>query len=113
MLEYVFAFVAGGTITTLVTGLELSGLSTLSAMAALFPITTWLSYVFIGQVSGAASVSRHALFVMLGTLVAWMPYMFIIYYYAPRIGVVKAIALGILVFLVLAFVFAVVYNKFA
>ncbi|MBU6490999.1 hypothetical protein KGQ25_02505 [Patescibacteria group bacterium] len=111
MIEYIFAFLAGGTFTLLVTVLEIYGFPTLSRVAALFPVVTWLSYLFIGHIDGALAVSRHAHFVMLGTLVAWMPYMFIIYYFAPRIGVARAIVLGIVVFLLLAFGFAAVYNK--
>ena len=79
--------------------------------SALFPIVTWLSYLFIGHIDGALAVSQHARFVMFGTLVAWMPYMFIIYYFAPRIGVTRAILFGIIVFLLLAFAFAAVYNR--
>ncbi|HUY62590.1 MAG TPA: hypothetical protein VMV50_02275 [Candidatus Paceibacterota bacterium] len=112
MIDYLFAFVAGGAITAAVTALELTGYPTLSAIAALFPVVTWLSYIFIGHLDGAAAVSRHAHFVMLGTIFAWMPYMFIIYYYSPRIGVVRSIVFGIIVFLVLAFLFATVYNKY-
>jgi uncharacterized membrane protein (GlpM family) len=111
MMQYLFAFVAGGTFTVLVSVLELSGFHTLSGVAALFPVVTWLSYLIIGHLDGAMAVSRHAQFVMIGTLVAWMPYMFIIYYFAPRIGVTKSIVFGIIVFLILAFIFAAVYNK--
>lgn len=113
MIPYLFAFVAGGTFTVLVTMLELSGFHTVSGVAALFPVVTWISYLFIGHLDGALAVSRHAQFVMIGTLVAWMPYMFIIYYFAPRIGVLRAIGFGIIVFLLLAFTFAGVYNKWA
>ena len=111
MIDVVFAFFAGGTITATVTLLELSGQPTLSAMAVLFPVTTWLSYLFIGHISGPEAVSRNAQFVMLGTIFAWMPYMYVIHRYAPRIGSVKAIAAGVVTFLVLALLFTLVYNK--
>ncbi len=111
--EYLFAFLAGGAFTLMVTAFELSGFPTISRIAALFPVVTWVSYLFIGHLDGAAAVSRHALFVMFGTLVAWMPYMFIIYYFAPRIGVTWSIVSGIFVFLLLAFIFALVYNNVA
>lgn len=111
MIQYLFAFLAGGTFTLLVTAFQISGLPTLSRIAALFPVVTWLSYLFIGNLDGAQAVSEHARFVMIGTLVAWMPYMFIIYYFSPRIGVTRAIVFGIVVFLLLAFAFAAVYNR--
>lgn len=111
ILEYAIAFLAGGTITVLVTAFELSGFPTLSRVAALFPVVTWLSYLFIGYLDSAETVSKSAHFVMLGTLVAWMPYIFIIYYFAPRIGVGRSIVFAIAVFFFLAFIFSAVYNK--
>ncbi|MBI2639884.1 MAG: GlpM family protein [Candidatus Sungbacteria bacterium] len=108
--EYFFAFLAGGFITVAIIYFETSGHLLVSRLAALFPVFTWLSYLFIGKLSGGEAVSQHALFVLLGTIIAWLPYMFVIYYFAPKFGVVKAIALGILVFLVLAFVFIKLYK---
>ena len=110
MKEYIFAFFIGGAVTVAITYFEASGLSTLSRLAALFPIFTWLSYLFIGKLSGAEAVSRHALFVLFGTIVAWFPYMFAIYYFAPKIGPTKAVFLGIAVFLVLALTFIKLYK---
>ena len=51
-MEYIFAFFVGGAITVLVTYFEASGFPLLSRLAALFPIFTWLSYIFIGNLSG-------------------------------------------------------------
>lgn len=111
MLEYLFAFLVGGVVTTLITYLEISGLPLLSGLAALFPIFTWLSYLFIGNLDGPNAVSRHSLFVLLGTIVAWIPYMFVIYFLAPRLGSGKAILLGLAVFIVLATIFVLMWNK--
>lgn len=113
MTEYLIAFLAGGAITATVVALETTGFSTLSGVAAIFPIVTWISYIFIGQANGAEAVSRHSLFVLFGTLIAWTPYMLTLYYLSPRIGVNKTIVLAILVFLVVAFLYVAVYNKFA
>lgn len=110
MLNYIFAFFAGGAITVAITYFETSGLPTLSRLAALFPIFTWLSYLFIGKLSGAEAVSRHALFVLFGTIIAWLPYMFAIYYFAPKIGSTKAVLMGIIIFLVLALIFIKLYK---
>ncbi len=111
MNDVIYAFFAGGTITAAVTWLEFSGRPVLSAMALLFPVSTWLSYLFIGHISGPEAVSRNALFVMLGTIFAWMPYMYVIHYLAPRIGSGRAILAGIATFLVLAFLFTMIYGK--
>ena len=101
-MEYIFAFLVGGTITVLITYFEASGFPLLSRLAALFPVFTWLSYLFIGKLSGDTEVSRHSLFVLLGTIVAWIPYMFIVYYFAPKIGSTKAVLAGLVTFVVLA-----------
>lgn len=109
MSEYIFAFLVGGAITVAITYFEASGWPTISRLAALFPVFTWLSYLFIGKLAGPAAVSKHALFVLLGTIVAWLPYMFVIYYFSPKIGSTQAIALGLAVFMLLAFIFVRIY----
>ena len=110
MIEYIFAFFIGGIITVLIVYFEASGFPLLSRLAALFPIFTWLSYLFIGKLAGAKAVSQHALFVLLGTIVAWLPYMLVIYYFAPKIGSDKAVLLGLLVFIILAVLFIKFYR---
>src|SRR3989344_3216685 len=110
MKEYIFAFLAGGFITVLIVYFEAGGFPILSRLAALFPVFTWLSYLFIGKLAGSEAVSRHALFVLLGTIVAWLPYMFVIYYFAPKIGTMKAVLTGLLVFIFLATIFIKFYK---
>ena len=110
MKEYVFAFFAGGTVTVAIVYFEASGLPVLSRLAALFPVFTWLSYLFIGKLAGNEAVSRHALFVLLGTIVAWLPYMFVVYFLAPRVGSSRAILLGIVTFIILALIFIKFYK---
>jgi len=107
---YLFTFIVGGLITTLIVYFEFSGFPLLSRLAALVPVFTWLSYLFIGEISGPREVSNHALFVLLGTIVAWIPYMLVIYFLAPRIGSVKAVLAGIVIFLILATIFVKLYK---
>jgi len=110
LLEYIFAFLVGGSITAAITYFEASGYPLVSRLAALFPIFTWLSYIFIGNIAGNKEVSQHALFVLLGTIVAWIPYMLTIYYFAPKIGAMKAVLLGLVVFIILAVLFIKFYK---
>jgi uncharacterized membrane protein (GlpM family) len=110
MIQYIFSFIVGGLVTTAIVYFEASGFPLLSRLAALVPVFTWLAYLLMGDISGPKEISSHALFVLLGTLVAWVPYMFTIYFMAPRIGSVKAILLGILVFLILATIFIKYYK---
>lgn len=110
MLQYVFSFIIGGAVTTAIVYFESSGWPLVSRLAALFPVFTWLSYLFIGQLKGSEAVSRHSLFVLLGTLIAWVPYMAVIWLLAPRIGSLKAILIGVIVFLILATIFVKWYK---
>ncbi|MHB8871343.1 MAG: hypothetical protein ACYC5G_02700 [Candidatus Doudnabacteria bacterium] len=109
-MNYIFAFLVGGAITVAITYFEISGFPLLSRLAALFPIFTWLSYLFIGRLDNGQAVSQHALFVLLGTIVAWLPYMFVIYYFAPKIGSNNAVLAGLILFIILALVFIKLYK---
>ncbi len=94
-------FVIGGAMTTLIVALEESGHRTLSGFAALFPIFTLTAYLFLGETKGGAAVGQHSWFVLVGTLVSWIPYMLTIALLAPRYGTAKAVPAGLAVFLVL------------
>ena len=107
---YLFSFLAGGLITTAIIYFEAAGLPLLSRLAALFPVFTWLPYIFIGEMAGGEEVARHSLFVLLGTIFAWMPYMLTIYFFAPKFGTAKAVIAGILVFSICATIFIKLYK---
>ena len=111
MLQYLYSFVVGGTITTLIILFEEHGFFLLSRLAALFPVFTWMSYLFIGALVGTKQVSSHALFVLLGTLVAWVPYMLFTYLFVERLGIYKTIICAILLFTVLALTFSYFYPR--
>lgn len=100
--SFLLSFVIGGTVTALIVGLEASNMRLWSGLAALVPVFTVVSYVFIGVQKDAMAVSQHSKFVLLGTLVSWVPYMLVVAYAAPKLGSSRAIGLGLLVFFVLA-----------
>ena len=106
-------FLIGGTLTSLIVALEESGHRGLSALATLVPVFTLVSYFFVGESQGALAVSAHSKFVLVGTLISWVPYMWAIAILAPRIGTNKAIAAGLVIFFVFAgaFVGVVEHNK--
>jgi uncharacterized membrane protein (GlpM family) len=108
--EYIFSFLVGGFLTTFIVYCEINGFPLLSRMAALFPIFTWLSYVFIGALSNSEHVAQHTLFVLLGTLFAWIPYMLFIYFFVDKLGTTKAIFGAIVLFLFLAAIFSAFYK---
>lgn len=105
-------FLVGGTVTTLIVVLEQSGHRMLSGLAALVPVFTLVSYLFIGQTDGGIAVSQHSKFVLVGTLVSWVPYMATIAYLSPKIGPNKAIAAGIILFFILAGIYLFVVSRY-
>ncbi len=109
---FLVTFLIGGTVTALIVGLEESGLRTWSGFAALVPVFTIVSYFFIGAAKDAVAVSQHSKFVLVGTLVSWVPYMAVIAYTAPKLGSNRSIGLGLLVFIVLALAFVWVVERY-
>lgn len=110
--EVLLNFIVGGTVTALIVGLEQSGRRTWSGLAALVPVFTVVSYLFIGASKDARAVSEHSKFVLVGTLVSWIPYMLAVALLAPRVGTNKAIGLGLGVFFVLATAYLGVVGRF-
>ncbi|MCX6123814.1 MAG: hypothetical protein NTV34_03580 [Proteobacteria bacterium] len=98
-------FLLGGAATAIVASLEAGNHRTLSGFAALVPVITMVSYLFIGASKNSFAVSQHAKFVLFGTLFSWVPYMLVIAYASTHIGANKAIGLGSLVFLATALIF--------
>ena len=105
-------FITGGLVTTVIVFLEGIGQRTLSGLATLIPVFTLVAYFFIGKTEGGKAVSQHAKFVLVGTLISWVPYMLVIAYLSPRIGPNKAILVGLTVFFVLALIYIAIVNRF-
>jgi len=112
MKEILLYFLTGGLVTVIIVLLEQSGHRLLSGLATLMPVFTLVSYIFIGQTEGGNAVSKHSMFVLVGTLVSWVPYMIAICYLAPKIGPYKSIAVGMGIFLLLAGIFVSIVGKF-
>lgn len=109
--DLILYFIVGGTVTSLIVGSEESGFRILSGFAALVPVFTVVSYLFLGQSKGGATVGEHSQFVLFGTLVSWVPYMVVVALLAPRFGAHKAIGSGLIVFFVLAAIYlGLVYH---
>ena len=105
-------FITGGLFTTIIVALEESGQRTLSGFATLIPVFTLVAYFFIGQTQGSGAVSQHAKWVLVGTLVSWVPYMLAVAYLSPKMGSHNAILVGLAVFFVLALIYITVTNHF-
>lgn len=105
-------FFVGGTFTAAIVLLEEHGFRLLSGFAALIPIFTLISYIFIGISKGGYAVSQHSKFVLLGTIISWVPYMLAVAYLSPKMGPQKAIGIGLLAFFVLALIFLAIVFKY-
>lgn len=109
--SYFIYFLTGGIFTVLIVALEENGSRLLSGFATLMPVFTLVGYIFIGQKSGGKAVGEHAWFVLVGTIISWVPYMILVAYLAPRVGSKYAIGVGMLGFFLLAGIYlAVVYH---
>lgn len=110
MLQYIFSFFIGGLLTTTIVYCEINGFPLLSRTAALFPVFTWLSYIFIGLIGNTKAVAQHTFFVLFGTLFAWVPYMLFIYFFVQKWGTIKTLTFAIILFLILAIIFNILYK---
>lgn len=110
--HYFLYFMVGGVVTTLIVAFEQSGYRLLSGLGALLPVFTLTAYIFIGQTQGGAAVAQHSWLVLIGTLVAWVPYMITIAVLAPRFGSSKAIPAALGVFLLFAVPYLLLADRY-
>jgi len=109
--SYLIYFLTGGIFTVLIVALEENNQRLLSGFATLMPVFTLVAYIFIGESRGGAAVGQHAWFVLVGTIVSWVPYMILVAYLAPRIGSKYAIATGLIGFFICATIYlGIVYH---
>ena len=112
MQNLVIYFVAGGVVTSLIVWLEESGYRLLSGFATHMPVFTLIAYFFIGQTAGGTALSKHAELVLVGTLVAWVPYMLAVIWLAPHEGTYKTVGIALGVFFVLAIAFLLLTQHY-
>jgi len=112
VLNILIYFLTGGVVTTAIVLLEESGLRLLSGLATLMPVFTLIAYLFIGESRGGTELSNHATLVLVGTLVAWVPYMLVVIWLAPYMSTYKAVGAGLVVFFVLAILFLLLTQHF-
>lgn len=112
MKNLIIYFFTGGIITTIIVVAEQSGYRTISGLAALVPVFTLVSYLFIGETNGGLAVAQHSKFVLFGTIFAWIPYMITVALLSARIGANKAIALGLLVFVVTCLAYLYIVHQY-
>ncbi|MCL4405362.1 MAG: hypothetical protein M1361_02340 [Patescibacteria group bacterium] len=100
--SYLIYFLTGGIFTVLIVALEENGSRLLSGFATLMPVFTLVAYIFIGESRGGIAVGQHAWFVLIGTIISWVPYMIVVATLAPKMGSKSAITIGMATFFVCA-----------
>lgn len=110
--HYLIYFITGGLFTVLIVALEENGSRLLSGLATLMPIFTLVAYIFIGESKGGGAVGQHAWFVLVGTLVSWIPYMIVVAVLAPKIGSRLAIVAGLSTFFLLAIIYLLAVYRY-
>ena len=112
MLNALLYFIVGGIVTTVIVLLEQHGNRLLSGFATLVPVFTLIAYFFVGETRGGKALSQHAQLVLVGTLVAWVPYMLTVIVLAPHVSTYKAIGAGLLVFFICALAFLLLTQHY-
>ena len=112
MFNILIYFLAGGIVTTAIVLLEESGWRILSALATLMPVFTLIGYFFIGESRGGTALSEHAKLVLVGTLVAWVPYMLVVIWLAPHWSTYTTVGAALAVFFVIAIIFLLLTQHF-
>ena len=110
--SYLVYFLTGGIFTVLIVALEENGSRLLSGFATLMPVFTLVAYIFIGETRGGAAVGQHAFFVLVGTLVSWVPYMMLVAYLSPRFGAKTGILAGLALFFVCAAIYLAIVAHY-
>ena len=112
MYSTLLYFIAGGTLVTAAVLFAEIGNPFLSGIALMFPSITAVSYYFIGKNVGSTGVAATIKSTIISAFIVWLPYMITLSYLAPRMGVNKALAFSIMVFLIIGTIWITVNNKY-
>lgn len=105
-------FLAGGLTVSAGVLLANSGNSLLSGLALMFPSVTVVSYYFIGKSMGSDVAITSMKSTIASALITWLPYMLVLLYLTPKMGLNKALFFGILTFLIIGAVWISINSKY-
>jgi len=100
-LRLVIYFLLGGTVTALTAYFASQGRGMLSAFITTLPLQTVLSFLLIYAEGGGKTVEEYAKSLLIFTP-PWLCYVSIVLLGANRIGIVKSLTLGVLIFVILS-----------
>jgi uncharacterized membrane protein (GlpM family) len=100
-LRLVIYFLLGGTVTALTAYFASQGKGMLSAFVTTLPLLTILSFLLIYAEGGSKTVEDYARNLVIFTP-PWLCYVAIVILGVNRIGIVKSLILGVLLFVILS-----------
>ncbi|MCX8030365.1 MAG: hypothetical protein N3A59_02145 [Thermodesulfovibrionales bacterium] len=101
-LKYIFYFVVGGFVVSVVTYLAGNAKGLLAAFFANLPVITFITFLTIYSEGGEKAVVDYAkgLIVM---LFPWLGYIFSVIFLTMRIGLIPSLVLGLITYLVFSY----------
>jgi uncharacterized membrane protein (GlpM family) len=103
MLRYLLYFFIGGFVAATVAYLGSIGRGTLSAFVATLPLMTVLSFLLISREGNAQTIADYGRGLLL-FMPAWVCYLAVVLALFERIGILKSLMIGILVYVIGAFI---------
>ncbi|MDD4161854.1 MAG: hypothetical protein PHW87_05170 [Methanothrix sp.] len=100
-LRLVVYFFLGGAVTALTAYFASQGRGMLSAFITTLPLLTIFSFLLIYAEGGSKTVEEYARSLLIFTP-PWICYVFIVLLGVNRIGIVKSLSLGVLLFVILS-----------
>ena len=101
-LKYLFYFLIGGTVVSVVTYYASNARTLLAAFLANLPVMTLITFLMIYREAGEAAVVPYAKGLLL-MLVPWLCYIFTVVFMTSRIGVVPSLLTGLSLYLAIAY----------
>ena len=101
-LKYLFYFLIGGTVVSVVTYYASHSRTLVAAFIANLPVMTLITFLMIYREAGEAAVVPYAKGLLI-MLVPWLLYIFTVVFMTPRIGVVPSLLTGLTFYLAVAY----------
>ena len=105
-------FIAGGVSVSAGVLLANSGNTLLSGLAIMFPAITVSTYYFVGRAAGSEVVAESIKSTLASAIIVWLPYMFVLLYLTPKLGVNKAMFFSVITYLIIGAAWLTINSKY-
>ncbi len=101
-IKYLFYFLLGGTVVTVVTYYASHSRTLFAAFIANLPVMTLITFLMIYREAGESAVVPYAKGLLI-MLVPWLLYIFTVLFMTPRIGMVPSLLVGLGCYVAIAY----------